>query len=231
MKRLSAALLLVATLAACNGDDDAAESTTTPAPTAPSSTTEATPSTTEPTSTSAPTTAATTPPTTAPPATTTEPPPTTIDPLEDVAAAVARDAQVGDDVLFEVLADPSAADGEDRLRQYFAGEALDIALGLLEQFRREDLVVEAHPTLARTFGPVGEPKLLENSTSPTVEVETCRFDSDIVLAFANGTDLRVPINEEITRTEAVSTFELVDGTWRLASWISTADAVGGPPCD
>ncbi len=235
MQRVVAVVVLVGLAAGCSGDDDNAESTTIPA--AVVTTTEATtpptsappPTTVPPTTEPPPTTEASPPTTESPP--TTAPPPSTVDPLANLAQSVARDAQAGDDVLFEVLADPSASDGEERLRQYFVGEALERALDLLEQFRRDDLVVEAHPTVQRTFGPAGEPVLVNGPPGAKVEVETCRLDSDIVLVVLEDTDLRVPVNDTISRTEAVSVFLLSDGIWQLESWEATAESVGDDPCE
>jgi hypothetical protein len=231
MQRTIAALLVVGVLAACSGSDESASTTTAPEVTvAPTTVPETAAPTTDAVTTSSVPPSEPTAPTTDSTTTTSEPTPTTLDPGADLAKAIQRDAMAGDDVLFEVLSDPTLPDSEDRLRAYFAGEALVIALNILEQFRTDDLTVEANPSVPRTFGLAGEPRLLEGPGNPKAEVETCRLDSDIVMAPASGSGVRVPINETITRTEAVSTFELVGGIWQLESWVSTAETVGDLPC-
>lgn len=147
-----------------------------------------------------------------------------------MAKAIAADAKAGDDVLFEVLEDPMADGADERLRSYFTGEALVLALGLLDQFKENDLVVAANPEVERTFAPVGNPRFVDGTDNRKIVVETCRLDSDIVMARLDGTDERFPLDGDIARTEALSTFELVDGTWKLDSWVSTAESVGGLSC-
>ncbi len=236
MKPLAAFIAAAVILTACSGDDDTAPtaSTTDVVSTTVADTTARTTTSPVATTSAAPTTTTTTTtdpaPSTSPPVSTAVTSTTGVGPAETLAAQLAQDAQQGDDMLSEVLADPTAAGGDERLRSFFAGEALDIALDLLQQFKQNDLVVAAHPTIERTFAPVGQPEFIGGAGNEKVVVETCRLDSDIVMAPLDGTDERFPLDGDIVHTEAVSTFELVDGVWKLESWVSTAESTGDVTC-
>lgn len=234
MNRGACCLLLVTALvtAGCSGGDDGAEPTA--APTVPSTTppTTVAPTTTAPPPTTpAPTTA---PPTTLPPPTTpptappTSPPP---DPLTDLAAALQRDATAAENVLFQVLNDPSRADSEELLRRYFAADALESVLATLATFREDDLNVVENPAVPVTLLITGLPTLIEGSDPPRVSVETCRLDSAILMAPLVGSEVRAPINDRIYRTDAQSTFVLIDGVWRIEGGTTISESEGDTTCD
>jgi hypothetical protein len=215
--------------AGCSGGDDGAEPTI--APTAPSTaaptTTVAPTTTTPPPTTPVPTTA---PPTTLPPPTA---PPTSPapDPLSDLAANLQRDATAAENVLFQVLNDPSRADSEELLRRYFAADALESVLATLATFREDDLNVVENPAVPVTLLITGPPTLIEGSDPPRVSVETCRLDSAILMAPLVGSEVRAPINDRIYRTDAQSTFVLIDGIWRIEGGTTISESEGDTTCD
>ncbi len=234
MKRGASCLVLVTVLAVagCSGGDDGAEPTV--APTIQSTTpptTVAPTTTTQPPTTPAPTTA---PPTTLPPPTTPKTAPPTSppsDPLTDLAAALQRDATAAENVLFQVLNDPSRSDAEDLLRGYFAADALESVLASLATYREDDLIVVENPAVPVTLLITGPPMLIEGDDPPRVRVETCRLDSAILMAKLDNVDVRVPINDRIYRTDAMSTFVLIDGVWRIEGGTTISESEGDTTCD
>lgn len=233
MNRGACCLLLVTALvtAGCSSGDDGAEPTVAPtvastaAPTTGAPTTAA-PTTLPPTTTAPPTTA---PPTILPPPTT--PATTAPDPLTDLAAALQRDATAAENVLLEVFKDPSRADAEDLLRRYFAADSLESVLAALATFREDDLILVENPAAPVALLITGPPMLIEGDDPPRVRVETCRIDSAIVMAQLDNADVRVPINDRIYRTDAMSTFVLIGGVWRIEGGTTISETEGDTTCD
>ena len=217
---------------ACSGGDDAAP-TTTVSSTVAATTTEATTTTAAPT-TPPPTTTAPTPTTAPPTAPPTTPAPVStapLDPIADLAAALQRDAQAAEATLFQVLADPFAVDAEDRLRAVFAATRSMPRSTTLGNFRRDNLIVVANPEVPAAIYITGPATLIDGSDPLRATAETCRLDSAIVMATVNDTDVRVPINDVIYRTDAVSTFVLEDGRWLLEGGDTVSTSEGDQACD
>jgi len=238
MQRVLAVMVVIGLAGACSGDDDGARSTTTSAPTVvtttePPATTAA--ATTVPTTTSTEPPATTTepPPTSTgpPPPTTTEPPTATLDPLEDLDGSIQRDLTAGNEVLQYTLADPSVSKAEEQLDPYFSGQALDFVLELIEAYRVDDLMVLPNAEIPPSIEVVGAPVLVAGSEPPAATVTVCQIDSGILTAPAVGSDLRVPINDDIVRVVAVVTVELVDGVWRMSNGGVGDEQVGESSCD
>lgn len=237
-------LVLVCALAACTGDDDAVAPVDLPGF---DDTTAVSTQPTQPVETAAPTTATsgdsttttvrpttTLPPsTTAPESTSTTAPPTTesLDPTEDLAAAIQRDLTTGNDLLQQILADPSVPDAEERLEEYFTADALDFVLGLLSSYGDDDFVVLPNPDVPGVIQILEEPKVAVDSQPPVATVRACQIDSGILMAPLDDSDVRFPLNEDIVRLIAEITVEFDGAVWRLSDGGSGTSETGETTCE
>ena len=222
---LTCAALLV--FAACGGGDQAV-STTLPLPpetlvTLPAESTEV-----EPVESTSPTTTSTTATTTIPPTTTTTVP---VGEMSDLAAAIQRDLQAGEDALLKILGEPASQTSRDLAEKHFFGPALEGVLAQMDQLVVDGLLVMPNPETRSLLVATSEPILIGEPGGTTVDVETCRIDAGIIFeppAQAGGPV--VIVDDRVVRSTGLTHLRLVDDVWQLGGGELHEETVGATTC-
>ena len=219
---LTCAALLV--FAACGGGDQAV-STTLPLPpetlvTLPAESTEVEPvESTSPTTTSTSSTTTTT--------TTTVP----VGEMSDLAAAIQRDLQAGEDALLKILGEPASQTSRDLAEKHFFGPALEGVLAQMDQLVVDGLLVMPNPETRSLLVATSEPILIGEPDGTAVDVETCRIDAGIIFeppAQAGGPV--VIVDDRVVRSTGLTHLRLVDDVWQLGGGELHEETVGATTC-
>lgn len=205
MRRTVGLLLATITIAACSGSDAAPAPLETPPAVTPTPTVE----TSDPVDSTEP--AVTEPDET----TTTEAPTTTID--EDAILAEAEVAAVeAVEVGLESLRNPDDAGNEERLRDHFALNNLELVLNNLELTQSGNLIAkenESNPSFALTYGDaefIGE-------TRDEIRLTVCEFYTDRLFERGTAPDGSNTLIRDEPLTQILSVeMVLEDGAWKSA---------------
>ncbi len=176
---------------------------------------------TEPSATELPATIAST-------TSTTTAPTTTVLSLEQIAADIERDLNLGEQAWLAAMADPTSAELRGELLKYFSGNPLQVVVGFVGELEREGRVGRPNPEFPAVIELMG-PVSVDDVAAPThAEVRACRIDTVVIVQPAAGGD--VVINDETARY--VGTFELMldEEIWKHVGGATDDTTLGAVAC-
>lgn len=116
------------------------------------------------------------------------------------------------------------------MRRYYSGAALEVVLGALDEYRRDDWFIARNLDVPTRLEIRSAPVLIDEAT-PLAQAETCLIDSMIVMAPLEGTDSHFALDDDIVRTIASTRFVLEAGTWKIDSGEQLERTEGAATCD
>ncbi len=155
-------------------------------------------------------------------------PTTTVLSLEQIAADIERELNLGEQAFLEAGADPGAQESRRLVADYFTGTILEWLDGYLDGLEADGHLLRPNPEI-----PVSVEVLdvldIDDAISPSlVMVRTCRIDSAIVVDPSGAED--VVVNGDVARYVADTTVSAIDGRWKATQVANEARTAGVFSC-